>query len=593
MRVISLVSHSIVLVVKVCSNNFFTFINHFSMKHFAKFTYFIFVLITVFFVTFCAKPDLADNQSITDNTSVTLRTGLDDYAMTTNDITFANGMLCFKDTATLERTSKSLAALSDDPLYVTTYLNSIGALSNSDPQYDFPSFPIYRKFNERFGFVSLREYIDNTEAALMANGVDPDSLPHQFIGNTFLRSILNQYHEMKVGNLIYKMIDEHYYFVITNNDVSLLPQLRSSTNLFQIAKKNLIRLDDRIKDDSIRMDKIYLQSEGPLDCEYSFSIEKIGTNKYKFTNTTLYFNNNSGDANILWHITDAAGGLIHQTSTHMDVFDFDVPTGVIFPLSVTMIHTSPCSGNKTEIFATGNDCGFTVSANDIIALERRGENLTVNFTLQGNFSGTNYSVTWNFGDGTPNATVTNSQFVSHQFPENSGQYYYNVCATISINSNTCNETKTICKMFDFGCGIFPDDYVETTIFPIIPSGEFRLKKELYWDMRKAFPRYCYIGGKSTLLRKIGPVGFFKTQAVGLGINFNTVQGRAEWLKECFLEGVPPNLSDGNSGESSFDLLAKKEWKVKLKTRHNMFKADFSVILPGTTTVSTPPTMFIY
>lgn len=350
-----------------------------------------------------------------------------------------------------------------------------------------------------------------------------------------------------------------------------MPTLRSTPDPLTLNPAlNLIRLDNRIKEDLLFYDEIYEKSEAGGECELRISTEKIGSNTYKFTNVSLYFSGNGNTGNIRWMVKNGLGVIIGEQYSTSDEFVFEVPAGAIYPLSITMGINVCWVEPKTQIFDTGAHCSLNIKESDPIrAIENLDNKLKIGFQLLAEPLNpfVDYDITWNFGDGSPSQTLHNTQFVTHEFPEEGEPevQYYNVCATITYS----NCSRTICRSFDFGCGIHPDDL---DVGNILTSTQYKLRTELYVDVCGIFKKHGEIGARSTFYKKKGNK-WKKELAKGMSIGQTASVGVARWLEDCELHQFATEKTIEN--QNTLDLVMS-DTKPRKKVRHNMFKSAFTI-----------------
>lgn len=473
----------------------------------------------------CRKELPSLNHSNSNSIAVQDRDNLDYFSMTSTDISVQNGMLCFKDSVTFMRALESLLQLSSDSAYVDQVLRERGINPEVDT-FMYPKCPVYDKFNARFGFTSLR-HIKEQE----------NNNQRQIIEGNLLESIYNQYLEVKVGNLIYRPYNEDVMFVISNNDNSVLSDIRAAADPLSIpVRPNFYIINLATQEGVDELDNLKEMAES--GCILDFGIERIGTNVLRFTAAPF-------SIVLRWSVTDNLGNLL-GTAKEISVYDFTVPANLptnAYPLKITLFGDEPCLGKKVSKSTHLNNCLFTTvgisttPANTMLIDDN--ESNTYDFSLSGigSISGSpsgqtlapGHSILWDFGDGTPPVTTTN-RTVSHTFPKILDQpiLQFRVCAVLI----TPNCSQTICATVNVGCGRIPPR-IEKVYSVSNPAGCFRII---------CFTRKTYVGRSHLIhvgvdyLSKDGD-GYCSTYAranrLSLGLNTDPLpSGSLDLLHDC-------------------------------------------------------------
>ncbi len=402
-----------------------------------------------------------------------------DFARSTTDVYVDNGVLCFKDSATLEAVLKSSDMLGQDSAFNRNYLAIKGVLSYNSPEDEaFPYDPAYHAFNHRFAnFTSLYEHVENQEFNFLANGGNVDDIPETDIDDDDLQVILNQYKEVKVGNLIYKYIDEDRFFVVTGSDFSRLPVLRALTNPLAAKRlKNAVLIDSRVKEDMMLYDNIVIKSKPGIDCNCAafMKITKLGASTYSVENISIFYHCQQTD--IVWWIRDANGNTLY-TANDVDLITYTIPANTPLPVSVFMsIEGDDCSDSKTETLQAEDPC-FPIPA-FILAIEGTPTNdrTTYQFVVNGTEGIGTFQIFWNFGDGSSGSSPTgNPTSGNHQYNLDGNLQEYTVNAVITWGEN-CSQALTI--TFQAGCGVRPDITQNYTLSGAPFNGNYKAKTKI-------------------------------------------------------------------------------------------------------------------
>jgi hypothetical protein len=506
-------------------------------------------------------PDTASSRSSTDL-----------FALESNDISFVNGMLYFVNREAVDRVRHSLIEIAKDTSIIIPYLRSKGIVPNVDSDVNYPSNPACSKFNERFNFTSLFTYIETMENAILDSGGDISDFPKPTIVDPYFRAILNQFNEYKIKRLYYKLVDNDHFFVVTNNDLNALYSLRGVEDLLHAEMApNVILIDTRVQEDLDTYSRL-IEGDEFNSCIIAFSVHNVGSNTFKFTNTSVNFNGPIDPSQVSWRIYNGLHSII-ATATGNE-FQFTVPSNAVFPLSVELAIANPCYETRIVQFA---ECPTPFNIASLSAVETvqgdisNAEQPNVQFTLGLEGITGDYQVVWSFLDGssnlTTNVTYPNPTIVNHKFPTSNGNQFYNVCATVTSAGNC---SKQICKTYNFGCGVTPDDLDHNWVTP-----QFKFRTEMYIDNGN---NSSYYGVKLTCYRKKGNTykrSPFETLNLHLG-GFGTTTPLLI-LGDCGLLSSDGIISANNASNVHF---TDNCCASKLRVRSGMYKCRFDVIENG-------------
>lgn len=148
-----------------------------------------------------------------------------------------NGVICFEN---IDKYNYALNFLENEyENRENAFLDQYGHLTEEDlmlaeEQSGYNEYAVFEVFEKMFSFISLRKILYDQEVAWLSSLVnepiaeeDPDN---HFILEPSLRTILNQYCELKIGNKFYKYF-EGGYIIVHDGDFSKLLALRDDINL--------------------------------------------------------------------------------------------------------------------------------------------------------------------------------------------------------------------------------------------------------------------------------------------------------------------------------------------------------------------------
>ncbi len=342
----------------------------------------------------------------------------DDFALTTQDVQVQNGVLCFTDSTALRRVLASLESLNADAVFRQNHLASQGVTSpNSPADYAYNYEPASHAFAMRFGlFKSLHMYNEDIEYQHLESGGALETIPEGKIDDYELQKVVNQYGEIKIGNLIFRQTDE-IFLVVTNSDWGQLQMLRSHpdvTSVFNL--KNIRRIDRYAPADEERLKIMESKSRGGGgqengDCDPWITVSKINETTYKAKNTSVFYNCQYNS--IEWTIVDANNNILY-TASNVEEVTYSAPANVAVPVRVTMTFGGGCCEGSVTDNLISADC----SEGDALSLAIVSRGLGFDHTyvvLNTEALGGNYTIAWDFGDGSPIELVSNNPRVTHLY----------------------------------------------------------------------------------------------------------------------------------------------------------------------------------
>ncbi len=405
--------------------------------------------------------------------SVLSRSDCDAFALTSTEIQVLNGRFYFPTYELLEQTMTSLESLSENEEVNASALLSLGFLDEDD---EFaPEEPALKIFNNRFSIYSLRQHLEDVENNIDLGLLEEDEIDKIIIWDPALGSIINQDHEIQIGNLIYKYIDDDQTLVFkagaqTENIV------KNAANLYEIPRQfNIFKIDQRKPEDVALYEKLEAANKGG---ECLFDIVWSNDGAYFFFHA---FGSFPPTGSVVWNILDGNGQVL-ATQNGLSTFNFEIPLGAVYPLSVS-IGSAGCDAH-VEVFAASNpNSGYNCETFDFqYEFTENAQQNAVRFIIPPNTP----AVHWDFGPNTsslntpPTGTVGGS-FIKYFADDD--EVEHTVCAT--VQTEIC--TKTVCKTIGYlGCGEKQNFRFWDRLYygPSTPSegrikGRFALKNPLF------------------------------------------------------------------------------------------------------------------
>ena len=378
--------------------------------------------------TNCSKTK-DDNLPTTESSNVA-QARSENFALTTNEVSLENGTLVFRNQQVFDNVAASLNALDQDEAFKSNFTASRGASALDDESPNFVINPAAQAFEERFsGYVSLRKKIYANEA----NATEGNPAPKQDIQSPILQTLVNEHKEVKIGDLIYKDIDEHYTFVVLDGNLGVLNELRSLSNpLTSTIPRNVIRLDDRLEDDQATARGLL----GP-DCYAAIGMVSEGQDKFAFTAFTYLGGKYLKDDKpfYTWYIYDKNGLYVTGGNTANEEISLTVPPNTAYPISVQLI-TTPSFCNVTLNAFKKIATGTPNCATDVVFFENGFG--SYDFTAIGAIgtnSGNAGTYTWTFTQGSKTTTATGAS------------------TTFVPDKNGLSFTATVVRTTSFGCSV--------------------------------------------------------------------------------------------------------------------------------------------
>ena len=509
--------------------------------------------------TNCSKTK-DDNLPTTENTNVA-QARSDNFALTTNDVSLENGTLVFRNQQVFDNVAASLNVLDQDEAFKSNFIASKGESALDDESPNFVINPAAQAFEERFsGYASLRKKVYTDDA----NATTTTPAPTQDIQSPILQTLLNDQKEVKIGDLIYKDIDEHHTFVVLDGNLGVLNELRSLSNpLTSTIPRNVIRLDDRLEDDQATARGLL----GP-DCYAAIGMVSEGQDKFSFTAFTYLDGKYLKDDKpfYTWYIYDKNGLYVTGANTTNDQTSITVSPNTAYPISVQLV-TTPSFCNVTLNAFKKIATGTPNCATDIVFFENGfGSYDFTAIGAVGTNSGNTGTYTWSFTQGGVPTTLTGAS-VTFTPVLNGASFTATVTRTTAFGCTVTTPLLTVAAP----CGTHFDDRERTT--PNFP-GTTRRTKCVLWIDNKLF--YHAFGAKQLYKRVKNNGNLTSQNATAISFQF-AVNDR--FLKDCTtfqdLQDTPYSLPSTSEVRCEF-----KDNNAKFTVRAGDVTCTYSVSETG-------------
>jgi hypothetical protein len=385
---------------------------------------------------------------------------VNDFAVTTKDVKVKKDMLVFKDQNTFDKVLESLRELSHNESWLREHWKgdkNANTVASRDAY--IPSYAVFDIFADVYNFNSLLHAQRLAEEAFLEQGGEPEDFHRSFISDDFLQCVMNPYHEIMIGNLVYRLIDQDNAFVITNGNIELINDIRNAPDpyLFQ-ETGNIQLLNLTIQEDNQYFGALF---GGLLNCQADFEIVPFGNN-IGISDKSMVM---GGITQMSWTITDANNNVFFTRSAQgyiggPTVYGADYPNNP-YPWMINLSITAPIGcGTITKSKPWQGPIGACLNI-DFRARRLSGfpdRFRAFHFTpLYSASSGQieNSVISWDFGDGTTVVSTDPNGSVDHEFPSNTNATSFTVKCIVASGSGCIRESiKTITVG---GCGINQPD----------------------------------------------------------------------------------------------------------------------------------------
>ena len=241
---------------------------------------------------------------------------VDLFALEADNITVQNDLLVFQDEEQLVKVVQSLVSMASNPDFVKKTNEELGEKTEGANHY-----AVYTKFLQRYP--SFRSAFVKSISNRDQNDIDDP-----FSYDLSFATLLNENHEIKVGNNIIKYWDDTYATVIRNGNFELLENIRKARHPFEVEMApGMVTLDSQNQEDS------ELWSMMKDGCSASMTVNVQGN---EVTLQDISTSCNSASTYRTWVITDKDGNVVLSTSSGLDKWTWTAPsTGAPFTIKLT------------------------------------------------------------------------------------------------------------------------------------------------------------------------------------------------------------------------------------------------------------------
>jgi hypothetical protein len=409
------------------------------------------------FMTSCQK-DLA----------VQSGTQINDFALTTKDVHVEKGVMIFKDQSTFNKVIESLRDMDKDKEFLSKNWKPRGKTSGQVDLRDanVPSYAVFDIFATQYNFDALLQAEREAEDLFLQQGGDPVDFHRTFTDDDFLQAVMNPYHEIKIGNIIYRFVDNEHAFMILNGDMNLLDEVRNVTDPYTFAETGNVKFLDVTS--PADLDQYDSFMAGPLACVADFEIIPFNGNDIILKNTSATM---GGITSFDWKAVDANGvtffnksgtpianavdlELIYQSQRPNNPLPWNITFTISSTFCTSMSVTKPWGGLPCQ------NINFTrtVAQNTLPGTYRVFRFIPFN-AASGSQLPNGTTINWNFGDGaTGSSTVSASSngFIEHEYPPSTPASSPTVTCTAFNPATSCIRTATGAFAIR-GCGIAQGD----------------------------------------------------------------------------------------------------------------------------------------
>ena len=356
----------------------------------------------------------------------------------TTKVRLNEGMLDFDNYRTYKEIYQNLRAIAKNPQAEQNAYQQLGYVMDSDVESNITDQPVLEKFERQFNYISARKVEENQFFNFLREGGDPANFRGSFLFNDFLKSMLNQNNEVKIGSRIFKFLDEKNVAIIFNSDFNALQTVRN-TPINQLKDFYNVLIWNKYDPEDASLDLFEKDTQGnPIEfavfCSISFVIKSVSGSTFTFENTSQ---TEAGfPCGYTWDFGDGTPTFVGDNPPPHTYAAGKLPATV-------------------KLFAKGKQCGCDKMAFSLNISENSGNVPPCNSDFKveikngnvvdviGLSSAPNTTFTWNFGDG-GNGTGKTSQHVYSA----SGVSTFTIKLTVAGPSGNCTTTKTVSA----GCG---------------------------------------------------------------------------------------------------------------------------------------------
>lgn len=274
------------------------------------------------------------------------------------------GLLEFSTYGEFQAVYKSLEKIAGDSIANANALAFLGFnidVINGDGDSFYPEIPILAKFEAQFQFESYRKKEEMAFFNFLQSGGDPRAFPNSIVQDPVLQTLLNQHLEIKIGDKIFKFLDNTNVAVVCNADYSKLPGLRgkkiqeidrNQENLFLISRWSL-EDEKRIFSDSL---KTTIRGN---ECDADFNIQVVEVNNDGSLRLSLKSTSLAPSfptPTYSWTVVGANGFSFQSAGVGVVQTFLNVPSQNL-PLNVTLtLSSNDCNSTESKTFGADSMC---------------------------------------------------------------------------------------------------------------------------------------------------------------------------------------------------------------------------------------------
>lgn len=355
----------------------------------------------------------------------------------TTKVRLSQGMLEFDNYRTYKEIYQNLRTISKNPQAEQNAYQELGYVMDLESQSNITDQPILEKFENQFNYLSARKVEENQFFNFLSQGGNPSNFQGSFLFNDFLKSLLNQNNEVKIGSRIFKFLDEKNVAIILNSDFDALQTVRN-TPINQLKDFYNVLIWNKYDPEDASLDLFEKDTNGsPLEFSVlcggvAFSIKSVSGSTFTFENTTQ---------------SESLCGFTWDFGDGTPVFNGTNPPPHTYaagklPATVKLSAKGKQCGCDKMAFSLGvnENSGNIPPCNADFTIEVKNGNVV---DVTGLSSAPNTTFSWNFGDGGSGNGKTSQHVYSA-----TGVNTFTITLTVTGLSGTCNKTKTVSA----GCG---------------------------------------------------------------------------------------------------------------------------------------------
>lgn len=300
---------------------------------------------------------------------------------------FIDGIICFNSVESFYELKDLLEEYSKDSIKVNEAYRELGYDTLFEKDVHITCFPVLEKFEKSLNFISARKFEETKFYNFLNQRNEPEDFAKHWINDPFLKALLNQNNEIKIGSRYIKHFDNENILIVGNNDLNTFNRLKN-LEVVNIKSEYNARI---LKASEISIKDYFLFNQQGKKIGHT-PIKKVDFEVIQINDSTFSFKNNSlidyGDTpftpEFRWIFSD---GHIYTGFTPPN---YTLKTAYVnLKLEATGRDNDIIEGTKVEKIAS---CYESFVANIL-------PNGVVTYTSNFDF-GPNAFYFWDFGDGT-------------------------------------------------------------------------------------------------------------------------------------------------------------------------------------------------